>query len=103
MVDLKQLLDAEATREKLRAIPGVKRIGFGLKEKEGQLLPEYVFRVYVRQKKSLNALNPEDVIPEEIGGIKTDVLVLQDVERHCQTVLTPGKQITREVLDAAES
>ncbi len=103
MPDLQQLLDATTAHEKLRAIPGVERIGFGLKEKGGKVLPEYVFRVYVRWKRPISDLSPEEVIPAEVEGIKTDVVVLHDTELHCQTNLAPGKQITREVLNAEEA
>lgn len=102
MANLQQLLVAEAARQKLRAISGVERIGFGLKEKDGQVLPEYVFRVYVRRKKPLSDLTPEEVIPAEIDGIKTDVVLLQETESHCRTNLTPGKQITREIPNYSE-
>jgi hypothetical protein len=97
MADLRQLLDSAAAREKLREFPGVERIGFGLKERAGQVLAECVFRVYVRLKKPLSELTSEEVIPAEIDGITTDVIVLHDAEPLCRTNLTPGKQITREV------
>lgn len=97
MKELEQLLGSDSARERLRAIPGVERIGFGLKEKGGEVLPEYVFRVYVRLKKPLSELSPEEVIPKEIDGIKTDVIVLHGTEPLCRTELIPGKQITRYV------
>jgi hypothetical protein len=103
MPDLRQLLEHTGARERLRSISGVRRIGFGLKEKGGEVLPEYVFRVYVRRKQALSALRPEEVIPAEIDGIKTDVLVLLDSEPSCKTKVAPGMQITRDVPTYGES
>lgn len=103
MADLRQLLDSAAAREKLRAIPGVERIGFGLKERAGQVLPEYVFRVYVRFKKPLSELTPEEVIPAEIDGITTDVGVLHDTQPCCKTRIAPGMEISREAPNAGLS
>ena len=102
MADLKQLLDADAAREKLRAIPGVERIGFGLKEQAGEVLPEYVFRVYVRLKKPIGDLHPDEIIPTEVDGIKTDVVVLLGDQPGCKTVIAPGMEITREALNSLE-
>ena len=61
-----------------------------------------MFRVYVRQKKPLAELRPEETIPPEIDGIKTDVIVLQDIGRLCKTNLEPGMQITREIPNYVE-
>ncbi len=97
MSDFRQLLEATDARTRLRTIPGVERIGLGLKETAGEARAEYVFRVYVQQKKPLSELRPEEIIPAEIDGIKTDVVVLQDVGRLCKTNLEPGMQITREI------
>lgn len=102
MADLKQLLDSTAAREKLRAIPGVERIGFGLKEQAGEVLPEYVFRVYVRLKKPIDEVHPDEIIPTEVDGIKTDVVVLLDNQPGCDTVIAPGMEITREALNSLE-
>src|SRR5690242_1636956 len=103
MADLQQLLDATAARRKLWAIPGVEAIGFGLKEKAGEVVPEYVFRVYVRFKKPLSELRPEEVIPPEVDGIKTDVVILLETRPACRTVLRPGQKITRDIPNAFES
>jgi hypothetical protein len=102
MPELRQLLENTAAWEQLRSISGVERIGFGLKERGGQVLPEHVFRVYVRHKKPLSALRPEEVIPPEVDGIKTDVVILVDTELCCKTSLAPGKAITRETFNNPE-
>lgn len=96
MADLNELIDSVAAIEKLSAIPGVERVGLGLKEKAGEVLPEYVFRVYVKQKKPPDELLPEELIPPEIDGIKTDVVVLTDTQLCCQTRVVPGDGISRD-------
>ncbi|HEX8903397.1 MAG TPA: hypothetical protein VF771_01005, partial [Longimicrobiaceae bacterium] len=101
MPDLQTLLNATAAREKLWAIPGVLRIGFGLKEKAGQVLPEYVFRVYVAAKKPGDELAPEERIPPEVDGIPTDVVVLAEPRPQCSSPMKPGIQITREAYNVA--
>ena len=62
--------------EELKKIPGVVSVGFGVKESSGNLTDEIAFRVYVNEKKNKEDLPPEEIIPSEIKGFKTDVLVL---------------------------
>ncbi|MBO9699891.1 MAG: hypothetical protein J7604_06740 [Sporocytophaga sp.] len=62
--------------EELKKIPGVVSVGFGVKESSGNLTDEIAFRVYVHEKKNKEDLPPEEIIPSEINGFKTDVLVL---------------------------
>jgi hypothetical protein len=81
--NIQTLLDAVAARERLRANPDVQRIAFGLKERNGEVLSEYAFRLYVRQKNPADALSPAELIPPEIDGIKTDVLVMSDQAPVC--------------------
>lgn len=65
---------------KLFAIPGVLQIGYGLKETAGEILPEYVLRVYVNVKKSPEELDANAMIPASIEGIRTDVHTMVPVE-----------------------
>jgi hypothetical protein len=64
-------------REELMRIPGVVKVGIGIKEKAGKLIDESVFRVYVMEKKPLDALSLAERIPTEIHGIKTDVVIVR--------------------------
>lgn len=66
---------AEARRT-LRAIPGVVHVGFGYKQKAGVTTQQLCFRVYVREKKPLSAIPASEVIPSELLGIPTDVLIV---------------------------
>jgi hypothetical protein len=68
---------AEARRLLLQ-IPGVLGVGYGYKERGGQLTTETSFRVYVDQKKPTAALAPEHVIPDQVLGIKTDVIKIPE-------------------------
>ena len=80
----------ERAREQLLGIPGVLAVGFGLKQVAGELTERRVLRVYVDEKKPLDALAPDDVVPSEIEGVQTDVLTIPrsqssgtlDTDRH---------------------
>lgn len=60
----------------LRSIPGVVGVGVGFKERGGALTEEIVFRVYVEEKRPLDDVPPAERIPDEIHGVKTDVLTV---------------------------
>lgn len=53
---------------------GVSDIEFGIKHRFGRLTNEYSLRFKVKEKKSPDQLNCEDIIPEKIGTFRTDVL-----------------------------
>jgi hypothetical protein len=90
-----------SVKDILFKIPGVVRIGFGLKEKNNELLSEYVCRVYVSEKKPKEAVSPAELIPSEINGLKTDVIEFR--EQHpassCETIINPGMEITKVVFN----
>lgn len=92
----------EVQRE-LMAVPGVTKVGIGIKETEGQLTGETVFRVYVIEKKPSDELAPSERIPKEIRGFKTDVIVVrpeypEDDDSKYRPV-KPGGQINRQDSD----
>jgi hypothetical protein len=91
----------DAVKGILLKIPGVVRIGFGLKEKNNELLSEYVCRVYVREKKPIEAISPKELIPTEINGLVTDVIEFR--EQHpassCETIIRPGMEISKIVFN----
>ena len=60
--------------EILMKIPGVIGVGIGLKETNNELTEEGSFRVYVERKKSLIDVPSDQHIPDEILGVKTDVI-----------------------------
>jgi Trypsin len=66
-------LHRQAARD-LAKIPGVIDVGYGLRERGGQVTSEIAFRVYVRRKRPLAELDPAAVIPAAYEGIPTDVL-----------------------------
>jgi len=85
-MDQKELaaLHAEAEAE-LKKIPGVVGVGYGLKEVGGKTTDQIAFRVYVKEKRKPEDLNPADVIPKEYKGIPTDVvLIIQTKPLHCE-------------------
>lgn len=94
-----------AVRARLQAIPGVVQIGIGIKETGAQPTGEPAFGVYVREKKPLEDVAPEERIPAEIEGFATDVRVYRRAKREEDTgkyrPLEGGIQIKRAGSDEA--
>jgi hypothetical protein len=65
-------------KEELMRIPGVVEVGIGIKEIGGELTPETVIRVYVEEKKPESELSPDEIVPKEYRGIKTDVILFRE-------------------------
>lgn len=57
----------------LQTYPNVAGTAVGVKEVGGKITDEIVIRVYVQDKKPLESLRPDEIIPAEIDGIKIDV------------------------------
>jgi hypothetical protein len=75
MPDYDQILTIKEDAEsKLRSLPGVHAVGIGEKYVDGKPSGEQSIVVLVVKKKPLDQLQPEEVIPSEIEGIKTDVI-----------------------------
>lgn len=92
-----ELLDRHiAAMRRLSALPGVLRVGFGLKETGGEVVPTWAYRVYVERKHPRDTLSSEEVIPAEIDGVKTDVHVYAPIRHHTKTPsIAPGDEIQR--------
>jgi hypothetical protein len=60
--------------EILLKIPGVIGVGIGLKETNNEITSEGAFRVYVDRKKAPTELPTDQLIPDEVLGVKTDVI-----------------------------
>jgi hypothetical protein len=63
----------------LLSLPGVNLVAIGGKETGGRPTGELVIQVYVDAKLPLSEIPPEQRIPEEIDGVKTDVYVGGDM------------------------
>jgi len=59
--------------DRLLQIPGVNAVGIAPKVVGGQRTGELAITVFLTKKKPLHELSPEEVVPHEIEGIKTDV------------------------------
>lgn len=99
MTDFDRILAIKkAAQGRLLAIPGVHAVGVGSKIVAGQLTPELAIMVFVVKKKPLSELSPEQVIPDEIEGVKTDVYESDIPEIHADETryrpLVGGSQIT---------
>jgi hypothetical protein len=64
----------ERVADRLLAIPGVHAVGVGDKLKGGERTAETSIRVYVTRKRPLEEIPPEERVPAEIEGMKTDVV-----------------------------
>jgi len=58
----------------LKKYPGVTSVEIGIKETGRQITDDLAFRVYVQNKIPQDQLSPDEVIPNEILGVKTDVI-----------------------------
>jgi|GEM_PF-5090240 hypothetical protein len=66
-------------RDQLMKYPGVKSVSVGLKISKNELIWERCFHVYVDKKLAKAQLQDQDIIPEEIEGIKTDVHQIEQI------------------------
>ena len=57
----------------LKLIPGVVAVGAGVRRIKGELVPELCIKVTVEKKKAPGDIPPNEQIPPEILGFKTDV------------------------------
>ncbi len=64
----------DEARAELQKYPGVAAVEIGIKESQGDLTDDLAFRVYVTKKLPEDQLAPGEVIPDEIFGVKTDVI-----------------------------
>jgi hypothetical protein len=58
----------------LRSLPGVHAVGIGLKTIGGSVTDETAIAVFVTKKKSQDELRPDQSVPSEIDGVKTDIV-----------------------------
>src|SRR5437588_8403340 len=83
MPDLDRIREIkEAAQRRLLAIPGVHAVGIGAKYVHGQNTAEPAIIVFVEKKKPVSELQPYEVIPPEIDGVKTDVVEAEKPELH---------------------
>jgi hypothetical protein len=67
-----QAVKAKYERRLLRK-KNVVGVGIGLRQRAGALTDEMVLTVMVREKQTLSALRPRDLIPSELDGVPVDV------------------------------
>lgn len=84
-MDYERLLAVkQEAQARLRAIPGVHAVAIGPKVVAGRPTAEAAILVYLVCKKPLSDVPPEEQIPAEIGGFKTDVIE-QEIPRLHET------------------
>jgi len=85
----------EEAKAELMKIPGVLGVGYGIKEKNGELTSESALRVYVGEKKAPAELPKEQMIPVEVNGLLTDVLKIESSKplAACQDLALTDKAI----------
>ncbi len=69
MIEIKK-----GAENRLFSISGVNAVGFGGKVSGGRPIGEFAIIVYVDRKRPRNELRPEEMIPSEVNGVKTDVV-----------------------------
>src|ERR1700693_335587 len=99
MIDFERIRNIKrAAQGRLLAIPGVHAVGIGSKIVAGKRTDEPAIMVFVEKKRPLSELRPEEVIPGEIDGIKTDVYESEVPRIHADTEryrpLVAGSQVT---------
>lgn len=91
----------DQARAELMQYPGVTSVEIGIKESAGDLTQVLAWRVYVTQKLPESDLAPEAVIPDEVLGVKTDVIQVSQVSPTIDTnkyrPLKGGIQIDNEL------
>lgn len=73
---------ASSASDLARRIPSagnVVGIGFGAKTTAGQITSDVALRVYVKTKHARRSLRHDELVPDEINGLATDVLAVGDV------------------------
>lgn len=74
MADPDYLAIKERAAPRLLAIPGVHAVGVGAKQVAGERTNDVAIAVFVERKRPPSELAPEERIPDEIEGVKTDVV-----------------------------
>ena len=87
----------EAYKHELLKIPNVVGVGVGYKIREGRITDEPAIMVYVTRKLPKQALRKEELVPEELDGIKTDVVEVGKIVALglAEPEITPPRERTR--------
>ncbi len=63
----------EVRRELMRRYPDIVSVDLGIKSREGKLVEELAWRIFVQNKRPSSELKPDELIPKEYAGLPTDV------------------------------
>jgi hypothetical protein len=78
-----QIIQAQsAIQEEFLRRKGVVGVAVGYKETKGVITDEQVMVVMVEQKRPLDALTADEIIPDEVNGIRTDVYEVGHLVAH---------------------
>lgn len=83
----------EAIEDDLLARPGVVGVDIGEKVSHGKKTGEPSILVFVEQKKPVKSLPPEEVVPPEVDGVKTDVQEMVIELQAARQLLVPAQQV----------
>jgi len=88
----------ERVADDLLKLGGVHAVGVGAKVTNGEPTGEPAIKVFVEEKRPLDVVDPEDRVPAEVEGVKTDV-----VEMPIPTIVqTPGQKLGVKRVDEHE-
>lgn len=76
-----QLIKQQAEKE-LAKKENVVAVGIGEKETGGENTGETVIKVFVQKKRDPSELTANDLVPEEVNGVKTDVVEIGEIRAH---------------------
>jgi hypothetical protein len=79
----RQMKEMEAllpiVKAELQRLPNVETVTVGAKEVNGVATNQPAFQVYVRAKKKMTELSPDERIPDQIFGFPTDVILIEEI------------------------
>lgn len=94
MPDFDRIREVKASaRDRLLAIPGVHCVAIGSKKTAGEYTNEHAIVVFVTKKRQLDDLEPGELIPSEIEGVKVDVVESPMPRLHKEDPVRGGIQI----------
>lgn len=75
--------------------PGVVAVGYGYKRVNGNLIDALAVLVYVHRKVPLSALSVQDVVPQVVAGLPTDVIEVPTVDALAAATEVPVRRTKR--------
>ena len=85
----------ESAKRELLQKANTLAVGIGIKESGGEFTEEISYRVFVTEKKNPSELAPGDLIPREVQGVRTDVIMPYHIKDRPAVCGTERETLTR--------